>query len=223
MNARSRTGNAGCQELQASDAPGQCPRVRRVRIRTSPGPAPVLSLLRRHIAAVDRLHRRARTLPLSAGRPAGLPMNRLPKVMDCGGMTPLFLHRKDFQSVPSIHRAAKAESCLRSPRFRFMVPMRFQNWRWKLLMKARPRLFPAAPPAVANLPLATARQPVVLGADDNTIGFLFRPGPAPSTSPARGRVGRMASRKLSHRWLTRSLGPLLNPDPPSRELLFPIA
>ena len=52
--------------------------------------------------------------------------------MDCGGMTPLSLHRKNFPAVSSIHRATKAESCFRSPNVRFMIPMRVQSWRSKL-------------------------------------------------------------------------------------------
>jgi len=48
-------------------------------------------------------------------------MNQRAKGVDCGGMTPLFLHGRNFQAVQLIHRAAKAESCLRSPGFRFMA------------------------------------------------------------------------------------------------------
>ena len=51
-------------------------------------------------------------------------MNRRAKGVDCGGTTPLFLHATNFQAVQPIHRAAKAESCLRSPKFRFVAPKR---------------------------------------------------------------------------------------------------
>ncbi len=65
-----------------------------------------------------------------------LSMNRRVKFMDCGGMTPLSLHRRNFQAVQSIHRAAKAESCLRSRRFRFMAPMRLVEHPGTLLTAA---------------------------------------------------------------------------------------
>jgi hypothetical protein len=89
-------------------------------------------------------------------------------------------------------------------------------------MKAHPRLFPAVAPAVANSILPTARQRVILGADERAFGFLFLPGQAPAPIPARGSARRMASGKASPHGLAPGFAPPIPPTPPAVELLFPI-
>ena len=44
-----------------------------------------------------------------------VPSNRDRWFLDGGGTTPLFLRAEPFRCPWTVHRAAKAESCLRSP------------------------------------------------------------------------------------------------------------